>query len=33
MADRRHRMDKLLAYGGMAATLLMVVLLYWYLKM
>lgn len=33
MADRRHRMDKLLAYGGMAATLLVVVLLYWYLKM
>lgn len=33
MADRRHRTDKLLAYGGMAATLLMVVLLYWYLKM
>lgn len=33
MADRRHRMDKLFAYGGMALTLLLVILLYWWLKM
>lgn len=33
LADRRHRMDKLMAYSGMLLTLLLVLLLYWWLKM
>ena len=33
LAERRQRLDQLLVYGGMAATLLLVGLLYWWLKM
>jgi Golgi SNAP receptor complex protein 2 len=32
LADRRHRMDKLLVYGGMLVVVLIVGLLYWWLK-
>ncbi|KAL4458170.1 hypothetical protein ABPG75_013035 [Micractinium tetrahymenae] len=33
LAERRQRLDKLLVYGGMAATLLLVGLLYWWAKL
>lgn len=33
LAERRQRLDKALVYGGMAATLLLVGLLYWWAKL
>ncbi len=33
LAERRQRLDKLLVYGGMLLTLLLVVGLYWWKKM
>lgn len=30
--EKRARLDKIIAYGGMALTVLIVVLLYWWLK-